>query len=275
MNNLPNMDLRKLSADSRLLCLEMVYRAKASHIGSAFSCIDLISVLYGAVMDHHPADPCWMNRDRMILSKGHACVSVYSVLALTGYFSPDRLLDYATDGSEFMSHISHKVPGVEFSTGSLGHGLPFAVGKALGAIAREAKWHVFAILGDGELNEGSNWEAIMFAAHRGLSCVTAIVDCNGLQSLTTTQDTLSMDPLAAKFEAFGWNVFEVNGHDLDEIQHVLTQCKQGTGKPNVVLARTIKGKGVSFMEHSVKWHYSNPDAEEFAAACEQVRGAVA
>ena len=246
--------------------LEMVTRAKASHIGSALSISDIVAVLYGKVMRFDAADPSWPQRDRFLLSKGHACVAVYGALAEKGFFPQERLLTYGQDHSMLMNHISHKVPGVEFSTGSLGHGLPFGVGKALSAKRRGLNWRVFVLLSDGELGEGSNWEACMFAAHHELDQLVGIVDYNKLQSLTTIDKTLRIEPLAAKFEAFGWDVREVDGHDHAALEAALGSAPWTPGKPSMLVANTVKGKGVSFMENKVEWHYRSPDAEQLSLA---------
>lgn len=246
--------------------LEMVARAKASHIGSALSIADIVAVLYGSVLRVKPTDPKWADRDRFILSKGHACVAVYGALAERGFFPKDMLSTYGQDHSALMNHISHKVPGVEFSTGSLGHDLPFGVGKALVVKRKELGWRVFVLLSDGELDEGSNWEASMFAAHHGLDRLVAIVDYNKLQSLTTVENTLRIEPLAAKFRAFGWAVREVDGHNHAQLNEALSGAPWEAGRPSLLIAHTIKGKGVDFMEGRVDWHYRSPNAEQLAEA---------
>lgn len=262
----------QLAQAVRTLALEMVHRARASHIGSALSIADIVAVLYGEVMNIDPADPGMLDRDRFLLSKGHACVAVYAVLAAKGFFPKEQLMDYGKDFSDLMNHISHKVPGVEFSTGSLGHALPFGVGKALAAKRSDQSWRTFVLLGDGECDEGSVWEAAMFASHHRLDNLIAIVDYNGLQSLTTVERTLALEPLAAKFESFGWSTRELDGHSHGDLAQALSATPWTEGKPSVVIARTVKGKGVSFMEGSVKWHYSNPNDAELEAALTELRG---
>jgi transketolase len=247
-----------LSHRIRANALRMVTRAKASHIGSALSIADIVATLYGGALRVDPANPAWSDRDRFLLSKGHACVAIYAALAETG-FIPRSLLDtYGTDLSPLMAHISHKIPGVEFSTGALGHGLPFGGGKALAAKRRGASWRTIVLLSDGELGEGSNWEALMFAAHHGLDNLTAIVDYNKLQSLGTVEQTLRLEPLAEKMTAFGWAVREVDGHDHQALLDALSAPPWQAGKPQILIAHTVKGKGVSFMENKVEWHYRNP-----------------
>lgn len=269
MNNL-NIDSRDLARRMRSQALHMVHRARASHIGSALSIADIVAVLYAQTLRLDPRDPAAPGRDRFILSKGHACVAVYAALAETGFFPVDDLLKYGQDHSVLMNHISHKVAGVEFSTGSLGHGLPFGTGKALAAKRSKQDWRTVVLLSDGELGEGSNWEAMMFAAHHRLDNLTAIVDYNKLQSLTTVEQTLRIEPLADKARAFGWAVREVDGHDHAALTGLLTQPVWEAGKPSFLIAHTTKGKGVSFMENSVEWHYKSPSADQLTQALEEL-----
>ena len=258
----------KMNVSTNIKCasLEMVHKAKASHIGSALAICDILAVLYSGLLKLEFGLNAPSFRDRFILSKGHACVAVYATLAEVGIIPKEQLKTYGQDHSDLMNHISHKVPGVEFSTGSLGHGLPFGVGKALAAKRKGEDWRTFVLLSDGELNEGSNWEAMMFAAHHGLDNLIAIIDYNNLQSLTTVAQTLGLEPLAAKFNAFGWSVREVDGHDHDALTQELGSIPWTPGKPSILIAHTTKGKGVSFMENKVEWHYRSPNAEELAEA---------
>jgi len=259
------IDTVALARTVRADALRMVCRAKASHIASALSISDIVAVLYGRVMHHNPRQPDLADRDRFILSKGHACVAVYAVLAARGYFPREELEHYGADHSSLMNHISHKVAGVEFSTGSLGHGLPFGAGKALAAKVRGDRWRTFVLLSDGELGEGSNWEACLFAAHHALDNLVAMVDYNNLQSLTTVDQTLRIEPLAAKFEAFGWNVHHVDGHDHAALGAALA-APAADPRPTMVIAKTTKGKGVSFMENRVEWHYKSPTPAQLEQA---------
>lgn len=272
MNSL-NIESRDLARRMRAQALQMVHRAKASHIGSALSICDIVAVLYGQVMRLDPKQPNAHQRDRFILSKGHACVAVYAALAETDFFPAEDLLKYGQDHSVLMNHISHKVAGVEFSTGSLGHGLPFGTGKALAAKRSKQDWRTFVLLSDGELGEGSNWEAMMFAAHHQLDNLVAIIDYNKLQSLTTVDKTLRVEPLADKARAFGWAVREVDGHDHASMSELLGGALWEAGKPAFLIAHTTKGKGVSFMENSVDWHYKSPSADQLAQALEEIRHA--
>ena len=255
---------RNLATNIRIQSLAMVHRAKASHIGSALSISDIVAVLYNSVMKFDVTDQKNKNRDRFILSKGHACVAIYSALAEIGFISKENLLTYGADYSWLMSHISHKVNGVEFSTGALGHGLPFGVGKAIASKVKKEEWRTFVLLSDGEMDEGANWEALMFAAHHKLSNLTAIIDYNKLQSLGSVANTLGLEPLADKLKAFGCCVHEIDGHDHLEIYKALSF--QDMTKPTVIIANTIKGKGVSFMENRVEWHYKNPNDDQLAMA---------
>jgi transketolase len=264
---------QKLANRIRQNSLKMVHKAKASHIASALSIADVLAVLYGKVMCFEPGDPFKSMRDRFILSKGHACVAVYSTLAEVGLIPKAQLETYGDDFSWLMNHISHKVDGVEFSTGALGHGLPFGVGKALAAKSRGDSWRTFVLLSDGEMDEGSNWEALMFASHHKLFKLTAIIDYNKLQSLDTVAKTLALEPLADKLRAFGCEVHEVDGHDHEHIATALLSVSQS--KPTVIVAHTTKGKGVSFMENRIEWHYKNPNDEQLATALAQLGAAYA
>lgn len=257
-----------LASEIRCEILRMVHRAKASHIASALSISDILAVLYGRIMNILPDQPQWSMRDRFILSKGHACVAVYSTLAAIGIIPKVQLQTYGNDFSWLMNHISHKVPGVEFSTGALGHGLPFGVGKALAAKATIQSWKIFVLLSDGEMDEGSNWEALMFAAHHRLDNITAIIDYNKYQSLNTVSNTLGLEPLVDKLTAFGCSVCEVDGHDHEQLFGVLSA--NATEKPRVIVAHTTKGKGVSFMENRVEWHYKTPSDEQLEMALAEI-----
>lgn len=263
------MKSTELSQNIRKLSLRMVTDAKASHIGSALSIADIIAVLYAKILSVDPFDPENDSRDRFILSKGHACVSVYAALAEIGFISHESLKTYGKDGSWLMNHISHKVDGVEFSTGALGHGLPFGVGKAMSAKVLGKKWRTFVLLSDGEMDEGSNWEALMFAAHHKLENLISIIDYNKLQSLDTTHATLDLEPLSDKLAAFGCNVVRVDGHDHTKLFNALSEL--APGRPTVVIADTIKGKGVGFMENKVAWHYKSPNPSELKIALSEIK----
>ena len=256
----------------RTLSLQMVNRARASHIGSALSTADIVATLYESVLRINPDEPDWDDRDRFILSKGHACVAVYSALAIRGFIKETELESYGQNYSRLMNHISHKVPGVEFSTGSLGHGLSFGIGKAFAAKMKGEKWKTYVLMSDGELGEGSNWEAFLFASHHSLDNIVAIVDYNKLQSFSSVEKTLNIEPFSEKLKSFGWEVREANGHDDDELEALLSQTPWVKNKPSILIAHTIKGKGVSFMENSVDWHYKSPDDEQLSTALLELEG---
>ncbi|NNF18061.1 MAG: transketolase [Gammaproteobacteria bacterium] len=265
--------LEEYAQNLRLHALAMTSRGKSSHIGSVFSIADILAVLYGRVLNVRPQEPGWDQRDRFILSKGHAGAGVYAALALAGFFPVERLKDHYQNGSQLSGHVSHKgVPGVELSTGSLGHGLGVGVGMALAAQRKAQNHRVVVLLSDGECDEGSVWEAILFAAHHKLDNVTAIVDYNKIQSLDLVANTLGLEPFADKWSAFGWSVTEVDGHDHGELATALEATASRNGQPNVVIAHTTKGKGVSFMERSVLWHYRSAQGDEFDAAAAELKG---
>jgi transketolase len=261
---------RALARSMRIDVLNMVHRARASHVGSCFSITDILAMLYGQVMHVRPQEPTWSERDRFILSKGHAAAAVYAALANIGVIPRADLEAYGMDGSLYMTHVSHKIAGVEFSSGSLGHGLPFGVGKALAAKKRGQAWRVFVLLSDGEMDEGTNWEALMFGAHHRLDNLVAVIDYNKLQSLTSISQTLGLEPLVDKLKAFGWSVREVDGHDHAALAADLGSVPWTVGRPSLLLAHTTKGKGVSFMENKVEWHYRSPSDEQLGMALSEL-----
>jgi transketolase len=262
----------QLAVEIRVDVLEMVHRARAAHVGSSLSVVDILAVLYGGVLRHRPAEPTWPDRDRLILSKGHAAAAGYAALARAGYFSPQLLESYCQNDSPMAGHLTAAAgaPGVEMSTGSLGHGLPVGAGMALYAKRAGAPRRVFVVLSDGECDEGSTWEAALFSSHHHLNNLCAIIDYNRIQSFGRVDDVLALEPLADKWRAFGWDVREADGHDHDALAEVL----RGTDptRPQVVIAHTIKGKGVSFMEDDLLWHYRSPDDAQLARALAEVRG---
>jgi transketolase len=268
-SDMPAEDLGRFAAEIRKLAVSMVAEARASHIGGALSLADVVAVLYGRTANVKPSAPNWSGRDR-ILSKGHSCVAIYAALALRGFIPRGELVTYGQDGSRLMAHISHHVPGVEFSTGSLGHGLSFAVGRALAAKRRGAPYRTFALLSDGELNEGSTWEAFLFAPQHHLDNLVAVIDYNKIQSLGAVADVLELHPLAAKLSSFRWAVREIDGHDLAEIEGALTTAPWEPGRPSCLIAHTTKGKGVDFMEGELAWHYKSPAGTELTEALRQL-----
>jgi transketolase len=253
----------------------MVHHARSSHVGSSFSIADLLAVLYGGVLRVDPRRPDWPERDRFILSKGHACAAVYAALAEGGFFSTDWLDSYYHDGSHLAGHITHHgVPGVEVSTGSLGHGLSIAAGMALAGKHENKSHRVFALLSDGECDEGSTWEAALFIPHHRLDNMVAIVDYNKIQSFGTVKEVLDLEPLAGKWQSFGWATREINGHDFKQIEDALLSVPFEPEKPSCIIAHTTKGKGVSFMENQLAWHYRTPDDEELRRALAELEAAL-
>ncbi len=263
-----SMNTINLAQAVRISSLKMVSSAKASHIGSALSIVDILSVLYGKILNYDKENENFSERDRFILSKGHGCVSVYAVLAEVGFFKKEELKTYGENFSDLMNHISHKIKGVEFSTGALGHGLSFGVGKALNAKITKRKWKTFVLLSDGEMDEGSNWEALMFASHHKLNNLTAIIDYNKLQSLDTVKNTLNLEPLKDKLVSFGCHVINLDGHNHSELERAFLE--DSGNSPKVIIANTIKGKGVSFMENSVAWHYKSPNKDELDLSLKEI-----
>lgn len=248
----------------------MVAAAKASHLGGSLSAADILAVLYWDILRTDHGAPSWHDRDRFILSKGHCCTALYAALALRGFFPVEELMTYGQDDTRLMAHVSATVPGVDFSTGSLGHGLPFAVGRALAAARRNLHWRTFVLMSDGELDEGSNWEAFLFAPHHRLDNLVAIVDYNQIQSLGAVSDVLELAPLAEKLRSFRWSVREVDGHDHTALSDALSGVPWEAGRPSCLIAHTVKGKGVPFMENLLEWHYKPPSAEQLASALREL-----
>lgn len=270
----PNIDvnfLRKRANEIRRRDLIMITRAGLGHIGGDLSATDILTTLYFAVLNVNPADPYWPERDRFVLSKGHCAGALYTTLAYKGFIPFEDLDTFVQPLSYLNGHPDrNKVPGVEANTGPLGHGLPVAVGMAIGAKLDGASWRTFVLTGDGELQEGSNWEAAMTAGHRGLDNLVVIIDHNGLQQGDTVANTVRLSPLAAKWESFGWATREVDGHDFDALLDTLANVPFEVGKPSCVVARTHKGKGVSFMEDQVGWHHRVPTEAELALALQEL-----
>ena len=251
----------------------MTHVSKGSHIGPILSVSDIVAVLYADIVDVDPSHPRKADRDRVILSKGHAGAAIYAALAESGFFDPKELLTHYANGSRLSGHVSHKgVPGVEFSTGSLGHGLPVGAGMAMGLKKDGVDSRVFVIMGDGECDEGSVWEAALLANHYRLDNLVAIVDHNKMQSLDTCDNTIELSPFADKWAAFGWQVLEVDGHDHAQLRAALNGTANEGHKPTVIIAHTVKGKGISFMENNILWHYRTPQGDEYAAAVAELEG---
>ncbi len=269
-------ELERCANEMRRDIVRMIAEAGSGHPGGSLSCIDILCALYmGGVLEHDPAEPRKAGRDWFFLAKGHAAPALYTVLAHAGYFPREELTTLRKLGSRLQGHPdSSLVPGVEVSTGSLGQGLSIAAGCAAGLALDGQAGAVFALLGDGECEEGQVWEAAMFAAHRGLDGLTAIVDRNNLQIDGRTSEVCDPGDLSAKFAAFGWDVREADGHDIAGMVDVLSACKADrSGRPHAVIAHTVKGKGVSFMEDQAGWHGKAPNAEELEAALAELAGA--
>ncbi len=259
------MKAEELQLEIRLRAARIIHQAKSSHIGGVFSSADILAILYGEIL----AKDASGFSDTFILSKGHCCAGVYSALNCQLYLDDNELNTYGLDNSTLMAHISHKVKHVEFSTGSLGHGLPFAVGKAILRKKKAIHRKVYCLLSDGELDEGSNWEAFMFAGHHKLNNLTAVVDYNKLQSLTTTYNTLDLEPLEEKLNAFNWHVIRCNGHSLSELRSAFSA--DSNTKPKFILCDTTKGHPISFMTNKVEWHYKPPSVSQLATLTAELK----
>ncbi len=269
MTSFTDQQLALKSLAYRKRVLQIIYHAGAGHTGGSLSCLDILNVLYNRVLRVSPQNFSDPNRDRYIQSKGHSVEALYVVLADRGFYADTELETLCAYRSHFVGHPTRKVPGIEQNTGALGHGLPMAVGTAIGGKKSRADFRVFTLLGDGELAEGSNWEAAMAASHYRLDNLTAIIDHNTLQITGRTRDVCGNEPLDEKFAAFGWTVRTIDGHSIAQLTEALSP-RPADGKPMVVVANTIKGKGVSFMEDTVKWHHGVPSEAEFVTAMREL-----
>ena len=268
-------ELKIFATKARMGVLEGVYNAKAGHPGGSLSICDLLSVLYNNELRVDPKNPKVQDRDRLVLSKGHAAPAVYAALALKGFFPEADIKTLRKSDSYLQGHPNmDKVPGIDMSTGSLGQGISAAVGMALGAKLDKADYRVYTILGDGEIEEGQVWEAAMFAGNRGLDNLVAFIDNNNLQIDGTMEEVNAPYPIAEKFAAFNWNTIEIDGHDYDAIETALAAAKACKGKPTAVVMKTVKGKGVSFMEDAVGWHGSAPNTEQYEQAMTELKAAL-
>lgn len=267
-------ELAALARAIRIDVLRMVHRAKSSHIGSCFSIAEILAVLYRRILNVDPTRPYKGDRDRFILSKGHACAALYSVLATRGFFPRDWLNEFYQDGSKLPGHATHTVPGVEVSTGSLGHGLSIGCGMALVGQQERNPFRVFTLLSDGECDEGSVWEAVLFAGHHRLDNLVAIIDANRIQSLGRVSEVLSLDPFCDKWRACRWSVREIDGHNVADIESALESVPFEPGFPSCVIANTTKGRGVSFMQDELLWHYRSPNDQELADALRELKATV-
>ena len=269
------IELNRKSIEYRKKIITYIYGANAGHTGGSLSCVDILNVLYNHVLDVNPGNFSSPDRDRYIQSKGHTVEALYVVLADKGFFPEEDLKTLCSYKSHYIGHPTKKVNGIEQNTGALGHGLPIAVGNAIAAKMDEKKFRVFTLLGDGELPEGSNWEAALTAAHYKLDNLCAILDYNKLQISGTTAEVCNTEPIDAKFESFGWSVQHVDGHDINALIKIFDGLPFEKDKPSLVIAHTTKGKGVSFMENQVKWHHGVPDANQFETAINEFDAALA
>lgn len=261
---------REISRKVREDILKLIYRTKSPHIGSSFSIVEILVALYFNQMNTTPEDPFHPERDRFILSKGHACATLYAVLAERGFLRKEDLDGFAVNNGVLEQHPNRDLAtGIEVSTGSLGHGLSIGAGKALAGKVDGRSYHVYALLSDGELNEGSVWEAIMFAGHHKLNKLVAMVDSNKIQALGRTRDIIDLEPIGRKWDVFGWHAQEVDGHDFPSILRAFSSLS--SAKPNVIILHTVKGKGVSFMENQLLWHYRTPNEQEYELALKELR----
>ncbi len=265
-------ELKIKSIEYRKKVLKYIVQAKAGHTGGSLSCTDILNVLYNDVMNVSPENFSSPDRDRYVQSKGHCVEALFVVLADKGFFPEEELNKLCRYQSHYIGHPTRKVKGVEQNTGALGHGLPICVGTAIAAKLDNKDYRVFTLMGDGELPEGSNWEAALSAAHYKLDNLCAIVDKNSLQITAPTADVMNTDPLDEKWKAFGWAVKEVNGNDIDELRTAFKSLPFEKGKPSVIIANTTKGKGVSFMENELKWHHGVPSKEQYEQAMEELNG---
>ena len=269
------IELNRKSIEYRKRIITYIYGANAGHTGGSLSCVDILNVLYNHVLDVNPGNFSSPDRDRYIQSKGHTVEALYVVLADKGFFPEEDLKTLCRYKSHYIGHPTKKVNGIEQNTGALGHGLPIAVGNAIAAKMDEKKFRVFTLLGDGELPEGSNWEAALTAAHYKLDNLCAILDYNKLQISGTTAEVCNTEPIDAKFESFGWSVQHVDGHDINALIKIFDGLPFEKDKPSLVIAHTTKGKGVSFMENQVRWHHGVPDANQFETAINEFDAALA
>ncbi len=265
------MVLNRHSREIRKQVVHAVSRSNSSHIGSALSTVDVLVALYFSAMRIYPKDHKHPERDRFLLSKGHGCAALYATLSRAGFFEEEELEKFHVDGGKLPGHSTlHCAPGIEASTGSLGHGLPIGVGMALAARIDKRKYRTFVLMGDGECDEGSVWEAALFAGNAKLDNLIAIIDYNKIQSFGYTKEVLDLEPLKAKWESFGWSAIELDGHDLAALTKTLGSIPFEKGKPSLVIAHTVKGKGVSFMENRLEWHYKSPNEEQKKRALEEL-----
>jgi transketolase len=262
---------RDLALKIRRDVLNMIHRSQSFHVGGCLSIPEILAVLYGGILRVDPRNPSWPDRDRFIVSKGHAAAACYAVLAESGFFPKDWLDTYYQNGTRLPGHVTYGIPGVEVSTGSLGHGLAVGCGMALAGKRDKKSYRVFVLLSDGECDEGSTWEAVLFAPHHKLDNLVAIVDYNKIQSFGIVKEVLDLEPFAEKWRAFGWAVSEIDGHDITQIQNALSTVPRELGRPTCIIAHTIKGKGFAAVENTLASHYRAPNDEELTLALAELR----
>ncbi|BFT69485.1 transketolase [Paenibacillus sp. P36] len=266
MNKLNIQELKAKAAEIRMELLRMIHRAKTGHTGGSLSNTDILTALYYRVMNVDPANSKWEERDRFVASKGHAVESLWCILGDLGFFPKEELKTFSQFGTRLIGHPNNKVPGIEMNTGALGHGLPISVGMALAAKRDEKSYRVYCLMGDGEQAEGSNWEAAMAGAHYKLDNLVGIIDRNRLQISGTTEEVMGLEPLEDKWTAFGWNVVSIDGNDMVALVEALEGVPTVPGKPTLLMANTVKGKGVSFAENVAHWHHHVPNDVELEQA---------
>jgi len=265
-------ELEEIAKDVRRKIIDAVYSGQSGHPGGALSCADILTDLYFNEMNIDHSNPMMENRDRLVFSKGHACAAVYATLAIKKFFPVEDIKTFRKIDSYLQGHPDmNKIPGIDMTSGSLGQGLSVANGMALAGKLDKKDYYVYVILGDGEIEEGQVWEAAMSSAHYKLNNVIAFVDFNGLQIDGAVSDVMNVTPIKEKFEAFGWNALSIDGHNFNEIQNAVKVAKESADKPTVIIANTVKGKGVSFMENQAGWHGKAPNDEEYRIACEELK----
>lgn len=265
------MNYNKISKEIRKKILKMMFNSKTSHLSSCLSCVDILTVLYFKILKINPRNQKDRNRDRFLLSKGHAVATLYATLVQRNLLKKNVLNSYCMNGGKLPGHSTYNcVPGIEVSTGSLGHGLSIGVGMALAGKNDHKKYNIFVLISDGECDEGSTWEAALFASHHRLNNLVGIIDYNKLQAFGKTNEVLNIEPLYKKWKDFGWEVKEINGHNFLEIEKVLSKIPFDEDKPSMIIAHTIKGKGVSFIENKIEWHYKNLTEKEYKLALKEL-----
>ncbi len=263
-------DLQLKAEQVRKREIEIIYGARAGHTGGSLSSTDVLTALYFHQLNVRPEDPAYSERDRFIMSKGHSVESLYCVLCMKGFFSDELLSTYSCFQSKLGGHPTRKVPGVEMNTGALGHGLPAGVGMAIGAKMDAKSYKTYVLMGDGEQGEGSIYEAAMAASHYKLDNLVAIIDRNGLQISGSTEDVMSLEPMRQRWEAFGWDVYDMDGNDMKSILETFRSIDFANGKPHLLISHTTKGRGVSYMENVAKWHHGVPTDEQYAQAISEI-----